>query len=70
MSVRLRALVILLIIVVALMPMYYISRVLKRAIKPREAPARLFLFIFANFLLVVVYTMTVVAVIVRLFPPK
>lgn len=68
MKVRARALVILLIIAVALIPIYYFNRVLRRAIKPRESAGRFFLFIFANFLLVIVYTMTVVAIIVRLFP--
>jgi hypothetical protein len=70
MNTRVRALLILLIIALVLLPIYYINRALKRAIKPREAPAKLFLYIFANFLLVVVYTMTIIAIIVRLFPPK
>ena len=70
MSVRGRALIVWLIIVVSLVPIYYFNRLLKRTIKPGENPGRLFLFIFANFLLVVVYTMTVVALIVRLFPRK
>jgi len=67
---KLKALLILFIIALALIPIYYINRVLKRTIQPRESAGRFFLFIFANFLLVVVYTMTVVAIVVRLFPTK
>lgn len=65
-----RALLILLIIIVALAPMYYINRALKRVIRPRETAGRFFLFLFANFLLVVVYTMSVVAIVVKIFPAK
>jgi len=65
-----RALLIWLIIVVALVPLYYVNRYLNKTIRPREAAGRFFLFLFMNFLLVVVYTMTVVAIIVRLFPVR
>lgn len=65
-----RALLIFLIILLALVPIFYINRVLKRAIRPKETAGRFFLFMFANFLLVVVYTMTVVALVVRLFPAR
>lgn len=65
-----RALLIWVVIVAALVPLYYINRYLRTLIRPRDAAGRFFLYIFANFLLVVVYTMTVVAIIVRLFPTK
>ncbi|HVU58012.1 MAG TPA: hypothetical protein VHD83_23285 [Puia sp.] len=68
MSVRGRALMIWSIIVLAIIPIYFLNRVLKGVIRPRENPGRFFLFIFVNFLLVVVYTMTVVAIVVRVFP--
>ncbi|HVW59887.1 MAG TPA: hypothetical protein VHC48_07625 [Puia sp.] len=64
------ALLILSIVVVALVPLYYINRALVKAIRPRETAGRFFLFIFANFLLIVVYTMTVVAIVVRMFPAR
>jgi hypothetical protein len=64
---KLRSLLILLIIVIALVPFGYINRWLQRVIRPREAADRFFLFIFANFLLVVVYTVLVVGLVVRLF---
>ncbi len=64
---RIRSLLILLVIVIALVPFYYINRWLQRVIRPREAADRFFLFIFANFLLVVVYSVTIVGLVVRLF---
>ncbi len=63
-----RALLIWVIIVAAMVPLYYINRYLNKVIRPREAAGRFFLYIFANFLLVVVYTMTIIAIIVRVFP--
>ena len=68
MSARGRALLILLVIALAIVPIYYMNRALKKVIRPRETAGRFFLFVFANFLLVVVYTMTLVAVVVRVFP--
>lgn len=64
---RLRSLLILLVIGLALIPVFYLNRWLQRIIRPREAAARLFLFILANLLLIVVYTILVVGLIVRLF---
>jgi hypothetical protein len=65
-----RALLIFLIVLAALVPLYYINRALLRVIRPRDTAGRFFLFLFANFLLIVVYTMTVVAIVVRLFPAR
>ena len=67
---KLRALLILFVIALALIPIYYLNRLLKKSIRPRESTERFFLFIFTNFLLIVVYTMTVVAIVVRVFPAK
>lgn len=64
---RLRSLLILLIIGLALVPALYLNRWLQRMMRPREAPSRFFLFIMANFLLIIVYTILVVGLIVRLF---
>jgi hypothetical protein len=38
--------------------------------KPRESVGRLFLFILANFVLIVVYTVLVVGLIIRIFPVR
>ena len=67
---RVRALLIFFIILLALVPIYYINRALNKVIRPREAAGRFFLFLFANFLLIVVYTLSIVALVVRLFPAR
>jgi len=65
---RVRSLLIFLIILLAIVPIYYFNRWMQRAMRPRESAGRFFLFIFANFILVIVYTVLVVGLIVRLFP--
>ena len=64
---RLRSLLILLCIGLAMVPVYYLNRWLQQVIRPRESAGKLFLFFFANFLLVVVYTVFIVGLAVRLF---
>lgn len=64
---RIRSLLILLIIGLALIPVFYLNRWLQRVVRPRESAGRFFLFILANFLLVIVYTVLVVGMVVRLF---
>ena len=64
---RLRSLLILLALVVAMIPAYYLNRWLQRVIRPRENAGRFFLFLLANFVLIIVYTVLVVGVAVRLF---
>jgi hypothetical protein len=64
---RLRSLLILLALVLAMVPAYYLNRWLQRMIRPRENAGRFFLFLFANFVLIIVYTVLVVGVAVRLF---
>jgi hypothetical protein len=65
---RLRSLAILIILLVSLIPIYYIYRSLQLWIQPRQSAARLFLFLLANFVLVLAYTLLLVGVIVKLFP--
>jgi hypothetical protein len=65
---KVRALLILLMLVAAMVPVYFFNRWLQRVIKPREHVGRLFIFMLANFVIVVVYTMLVVGMIVRIFP--
>jgi hypothetical protein len=64
-----RSLIILLILLLSLLPAYYFSRFLQRVLRPRESAGRLFLFLLASFVLVVVYTVFLVGVIIRVFPP-
>ena len=65
-----RALLILLILVVAMVPMYFLNRWLRRMMKPGESAGKLFLFLLANFVLIIVYTMLLVGMIVRIFPVR
>lgn len=64
---RLHALLILLVLILAMVPAFYLNRWLQRVMRPRENAGRFFLFLFANFVLIVVYTVLVVGVVVRLF---
>lgn len=64
---KLRSLLILLALILAMVPAFYLNRWLQRVLRPRENAGRFFLFLFANFVLIVVYTVLVVGVVVRLF---
>jgi hypothetical protein len=66
---KLRALLILLLLILAIVPIYYVNRWMKEFIRPRESAARFLLFLFAVFAMIVVYTILVVGIIVRVFPP-
>ena len=66
---KLRSLVILLILLLSLLPAYYLNRYLQRVLRPRDSAGRLFLFLMANFVFVIVYTVFIVGVIIRVFPP-
>ncbi len=64
---KLRSLLIFLALILAMVPAFYLNRWLQRVLRPRENAGRFFLFLFANFVLIVVYTVLVVGVVVRLF---
>ena len=63
-----RALLIMLILLLALVPVFYLNRWLQLVLKPREGAGRFFLFLFVNFLLIIVYTILVVGIVLRVFP--
>lgn len=65
-----RSLVILLLLLLSLLPMYYVNRWLQRVMRPRESAGRFFLFMFANFVLIIAYTVFLVGLIVRIFPVR
>jgi hypothetical protein len=65
---KLKALAILVIILVSLIPVYSLNWYLQKIIKPKESMARLFLYLLSVFLLVFAYTFLVVLVIRKLFP--
>jgi hypothetical protein len=64
---KVHPLLILFLVVAALAPVFYLNRWLMRVVRPREGAGRLFLFFFANFLLIIVYTVFIVGLVVRLF---
>jgi hypothetical protein len=66
---RTRALLILVVLVSLVVPVYYLYRWLLRIICPRESAARFFLFLFTIFVLIVIYTILIVGIVVRIFPP-
>jgi hypothetical protein len=65
---KFRSLLILLILALALIPVYYLNRWLQRVVRPRDSAGRFFLFLIANFLLVIVYTVLIVGVVLRVIP--
>jgi hypothetical protein len=65
---KFRSLLILLILVLALIPVYYLNQWLQRVVRPRDSAGRFFLFLFTNFLLVIVYTVLIVGVVLRVIP--
>lgn len=65
---KLRAVLIWMVVVAAVVPVYYFNRWMQRVMRPRENVGRLFLFILTYFVLIVVYTMLVVGMIARIFP--
>jgi len=65
---RLRSLLILLLLLLSLLPMFYLNRWLQRLMRPRENAGRFFLFLLTNFLVIIVYTVFLVGLVVRIFP--
>lgn len=65
---KVRSLLILLVLVSAVVPVYFLNRWMQRVLRPRESAARLFLFIFGVFVLIMFYTIFIVALIARIFP--
>lgn len=65
---KFRSLLILLIITLALIPVYYFNRWLQLVLRPKDSAGRFFLFLFVNFLMIVVYTVLMVGVVLRVFP--
>ncbi|HLI93442.1 MAG TPA: hypothetical protein VKU83_07525 [Puia sp.] len=63
-----RSIAILLVLLVSMVPLFYFNRWLQRVMHPRENVSRLFIFLLANFVLIVAYTVLVVGVIAKIFP--
>jgi hypothetical protein len=67
MNEKLRALLILLIIIVAILPVYMINKYLQKSIRPRESMARLFMYLLSALVLIFIFTFLIVLVIGKLF---
>jgi hypothetical protein len=64
---KLKAIAILLIILVSLIPVYWLSKKLQSTLRPKESLTRLFLYILSGFALVFIYTFLVVFIVKKLF---
>lgn len=65
-----QGLLILLVLVVSMIPLFYFNKRLQKVLQPKENAGRFFLFIFANFVLIIVYILLVVGLVVRIFPVR
>ena len=65
-----RSLLILLLLIVSLVPIFYLNRWLQRVMRPRESAGGFFLFLLANFVLIIFYTVLLVGLVVRIFPVR
>ena len=65
---RYKAIVILLIILVSLLPAYLLNKYLQKILNPRKSLGRLILYLLSGLLLVFVYTLLLVFLIKWIFP--
>jgi len=65
---RWKAIVILFIILVSLIPAYSINKYLQKIVRPRESLSKLLFYLFSTMLLVFIYTFLLVFIIKWLFP--
>ena len=65
---KLKALAILLIIILSLIPVCLFNKLTQKITRPKESPGRLFVFLVAGLIVVFVYTFFVVLLIKKLFP--
>jgi hypothetical protein len=67
---NLKKIAVLLIIILSLLPAYYINQQLLKFIEPRKAPVRFLSYMLSMFAFIFVYTFLIVWLIGRLFPVK
>jgi hypothetical protein len=65
---QLKAIAISGIIFCSLIPVYLLYKYLQKKIRPKESMGRLFLYLFAGFAMVFVYTFIIVFIIKKIFP--
>jgi hypothetical protein len=67
---KLKGIAVLLIIILSLLPAYYINLQLLKFIEPRKAPVRFLSYMLSMLAFIFVYTFLIVWLIGRLFPVK
>jgi hypothetical protein len=67
---KLKGIAVLLIIILSLLPAYYINLQLLKFIEPRKAPVRFLSYMLSVFAFIFIYTFLIVWLIGRLFPVK
>jgi hypothetical protein len=65
---KLKAFIILIVVLVSLIPVYLVNKWLQQKIRPKQSFSRLLLYILSGFALVFIYTFLVVFIIKKLFP--
>jgi hypothetical protein len=65
---RWKAIVIFLIVLVSLVPAYFINKYLQKILRPRESLSRLLFYLVSGMLLVFIYTLLLVLLIKLIFP--
>jgi hypothetical protein len=63
-----RAILILLIILISLLPAFALNRYLQKSLRPRQSAGRLFTYLVSAMLLVFLYTLLLVLLITWIFP--
>jgi hypothetical protein len=63
-----KAIVILLIILVSLLPAYFINKYLLKVLRPRQSLGKLLVYLLSSLLLVFIYTFLIVFIIKWIFP--
>ncbi|HET6995897.1 MAG TPA: hypothetical protein VFI06_12985 [Chitinophagaceae bacterium] len=67
MPAKFKSIVVLIIILVSIIPIYWLNVYLQRKIKPRQSFGRLFSYLLLSLLLIFAYTFLIVTVIGKLF---
>jgi len=64
---KFKLIAIILLILIALIPVYKVDKYLKRIVKPRRSGLRLLIYMFLGFVMIFIYTFLLVFVIKRIF---
>jgi hypothetical protein len=67
MPAKLKSIIVIVIILVSLIPLYWVNAYLQRKMKPRQSFGRLFSYLLLALLLIFAYTLLIVTIIRKLF---